>query len=176
MIDRRAFLVGTAAALAWPVARALADVEPARAPGGSAAERDALLEKSGLVYVSPLLGDGRESTCHGEVWFGWIDGAVVVITAASTWKGRALDRGLDGARIWVGDHGPWKRMIGYNESFRQSPHFDARAVSVRDDALLERLLALYEQKYPAEIGRWRDKMRAGYRDGSRLLIRYVPVS
>jgi hypothetical protein len=174
LIDRRSFLAGVAAALAWPVGRALAAAEAASTDFGT--RHGTLLEKSGLVYVSPLLADGSESTCHGEVWFGWLDGAVVVITGAGTWKGRALERELDGARIWVGDHGRWKRMVGRNEAFRQAPHFDARAVSVRDDALLDRLLALYEKKYPEEIGNWRDKMRAGYRDRSRLLIRYVPVS
>ena len=39
---------------------------------------------------------------------------------------------------------------------------------------IDRLLADYEKKYPAEIGNWRDRMRAGQRDGSRVLIRYVP--
>ena len=42
-------------------------------------------------------------------------------------------------------------------------------------ALLERLLALYAKKYPAEINKWRDKMREGYKSGDRLLLRYTPV-
>jgi len=186
-MQRRSFLAAAAVALVWPVARAFGEVGSkgaaavasegdAAAPADFGAAHGALLEKSGFVYVSPLLADGRESACHGEVWYGWLDGAVVVITAAKTWKGRALDGGLDGARVWVGDHGRWKKMVGRNEEFRKAPHFDAKAVAVRDDGLLERLLALYEEKYPEEIGRWRDKMRAGYRDGSRLLIRYAPVS
>jgi hypothetical protein len=176
MMDRRAFLTASvsAAALVWPVTRALADAhaEPASDFGTRHA---ALLEKSGFVYVSPLLADGSESSCHGEVWYGWLDGSVVVITSAQTWKGRALARGLSGARVWVGDHGRWKRMVGRNEAFRQAPHFDALATAVQEDALLDQLLALYETKYPEEIGNWRDKMRAGYRDGSRLLIRYTPA-
>ena len=44
-----------------------------------------------------------------------------------------------------------------------------------DEALLERLLALYEKKYPREIASWRDKMRDGYTSGERLLLRYTPV-
>jgi hypothetical protein len=173
MMDRRTFLAAGVATLAWPVARAFAAHHESAADFG--ASHAQLLEQSGFVYVSPLRADGNESTCHGEVWYGWLDGAVVVITGAQTWKGRALARGLDGARIWVGDHGRWKKMLGRNEAFRAAPHFDAVATSVRDDALLDRLLALYEQKYPAEIGAWRDKMRNGYRDGSRLLIRYAPA-
>ena len=33
--------------------------------------------------------------------------------------------------------------------------------------------ARYETKYPDEIADWRDEMRNGFRDGSRILIRYV---
>ena len=176
-MDRRAFLAASAVALAWPVTRAFADVHPSAsaADAGFGTTHAVLLEKSGYVYVSPLLADGNESSCHGEVWYGWLDGAAVVITGAQTWKARALERGLDGARVWVGDHGRWKRTLGRNEEFRKAPHFDAVASSVRDDALLDRLLALYEQKYPDEIGSWRHKMRSGYRDGSRRLIRYAPA-
>lgn len=132
------------------------------------------LEKSEFVYVSPLRSDGSESTCHGEVWYGWLDGAVVINTAPGTWKARALAKGLDRARIWVGDYGRWKRMLGTSDDFRKGPSFYARAERSRDEALLERLLALYDEKYPEEIGRWRDRMRQGFHDGSRLLVRYVP--
>ncbi len=144
-----------------------------------AAAPDALLEtaleRSPYVYVSPLRVDGRESTCHGEVWFGWLGGAVVVITGSERWKARALGRGLDRARIWVGDHGTWKGMLGANEEFRKAPSFDARAAIARDAQLLDRLLATFDRKYPEEIGSWRDKMRQGFADGTRVLIRYTPV-
>jgi hypothetical protein len=162
-LDRRGFLGGSLALLLAPAVLA------------RAAELGQALETSGLVYVSPLRADGRESTCHGEVWFGWIDGAVVINTSKETWKARALERGLDRARIWVGDHGRWKRPVGSSQAFRQAPSFEARAERIKDDALLDRLLAIYERKYPGEIARWRDRMRSGYADGSRILICYTPV-
>jgi hypothetical protein len=162
-LDRRGFLRGSLVLLAAPAAFA------------RQAELEHALENSGFVYVSPLRADGSESTCHGEVWFGWIDGAAIVNTSKDTWKARALERGLDRARIWVGDHGRWKRLLGRNEAFRQAPSFEARAERLKDDATLDRLLAIYEKKYPAEIGKWRDRMRDGYADGSRILIRYTPV-
>ena len=162
-LDRRGFLCGSLALLAAPAAFA------------RAAELEQALATSGLVYVSPLRADGRESTCHGEVWFGWIDGAVVINTSKETWKARALERGLDRARIWVGDHGPWKRLLGHNQAFRQAPSFEARAERLKDEATLDRLLTTYDKKYPDEIARWRDRMRSGYADGSRILIRYTPV-
>jgi hypothetical protein len=163
LITRRGFLGGTLAALCAPAALA------------RAAELASALERSPLVYISPLRSDGSESVCHGEVWYAWLDGAVVIITGSERWKARALTKGLDRARLWVGDHGPWKRMLGKNEAFRQAPSFEARAERVKDDALLERLLATFERKYPNEIASWRERMRAGYADGSRVLIRYAPA-
>jgi len=136
----------------------------------------ALLESSPFVYISPLRKDGGESKCHSEVWYGWIDGAVVINTAPTTWKSRALAAGHDRARIWVGDHGRVKRMIGTNDAFRSAPHFDAKVESVKSgEALLERLLAVYAKKYPREIANWQNTMRDGYRSGQRLLLRYTPV-
>jgi len=162
-LDRRGFLCGSLALLLAPAALA------------RSAELEQALQTSRFVYVSPLRADGSESTCHGEVWFGWIDGAVVINTSGQTWKARALQRGLDRARIWVGDHGRWKQLLGSNERFRQAPSFEARAERLKDDATLDRLLSIYDGKYPDEIDEWRDRMRSGYASGSRILIRYTPV-
>ncbi|HJO23717.1 MAG: hypothetical protein QF890_07245 [Myxococcota bacterium] len=165
VLDRRAFLGGALAFLLSPAALA------------RAAERDAALEKSPYVYISPLLGDGKESSCHGEVWYGWIDGAVVILTASSSWKARAIDRGLASARIWVGDYGRWKKPGGRNEGFRQAPHFEAKGALVPNaPELRDRLFAQFERKYPDEFGSWREKMRIGYLDGTRVLVRYKPAS
>ena len=154
----------------WPLFGA------ARSARAADALPTALLESSPFVYISPLGKDGGESKCHSEVWYGWIDGAVVINTAPTTWKSRALSVGRDRARIWVGDHGRVKQMIGTNDAFRSAPHFDAKVESVKGgEALVERLLIVYEKKYPREIASWRDKMRAGYHNGERLLLRYTPV-
>lgn len=134
-----------------------------------------LLEESPYVYISPLLSNGKESSCHAELWFGWIDDSVIVTVAKERWKATALTRGLAGARIWVGDHGRWKTMLGgRNEEFRTAPNFVAKAERVDDPEMIERLLVVYAKKYPNEIDAWRDKMRSGTADGSRILIRYRP--
>ncbi|MEM9173970.1 MAG: hypothetical protein AAGC67_01960 [Myxococcota bacterium] len=136
-----------------------------------------LLEESPFVYVSPLRRDGAESTCHAELWYAWLDDAVVVIVSSDRWKATALARGLDRARIWVGDHGLWKTWYGgRNEDFRRAPNFVGKGEAVKEGALLERLLARYEVKYPDEIADWRDRMRNGFADGSRTLIRYTPTT
>jgi hypothetical protein len=170
LIDRRDFIGASLGFLLWPLARS------ARAEKSSPLSPEVLraLSESPYVYVSPLRSDGGESRCHGEVWFAWIDGAVVVITGADRWKARSVRRGLDRARIWVGDFGRWKEMLGKNEKFRSGPSFDARAEFVEDAGVLDRLLKRFDEKYPAEIGKWRDRMRNGFADGSRVLIRYHP--
>lgn len=183
-LARRELLLGAAllATTGWWAPRGRAAEAPAAAnQGAGGAALDArtreLLATSPYVYISPLRSDGTESTCHGEVWFGWLDEGVVVNTRRGTWKVRALERGLDRARIWVGDHGPWRpRPFGApDESFRTAPHFDARARFETDRALLDRLLALYEDKYGSAFRRWREDMRTGFYAGQRRLIRYTPL-
>lgn len=179
-LTRRAFTRGAAwtglglAGLAWA---APAEAQTNAATDGATPLSTSLLEQSGFAYISPLHADGRESTCHAELWYAWLDEAVVVTVARDRWKARALARGLDRARVWIGDHGRWKNWYGgTNEAFRKAPHFDARVSKVprgESEELLERLLARYEEKYPAEIADWRERMRSGNADGSRVLLRYA---
>jgi hypothetical protein len=152
------------AALAWPQ-RSRAALSP---------EVTGLLERSGFVYVSPLQSDGSESRCHGEVWYGWLDGRVVLITSKTSWKARALARGLVRTRIWVGDHGRVGRVLGSGDAYRAAPSFEASAARSEDAGLLERLMTIYRRKYPAEIASWEPRMRSGFATGERLLIAYSP--
>jgi hypothetical protein len=172
-LARRAFLRGALATVLLPLARPLgALAAPAALPDTTLR----LLETSPFVYVSPLSKGGDESTCHGEVWYAWIDGAVVLITAKTSWKARSVAAGRDRARLWVGDHGRWKQLTGRNEGFRLAPQFDARVTRTHDAALVDRLLAAYEKKYPAEIETWRDRFRSGFASGERWLLRYEPIA
>jgi hypothetical protein len=169
-LDRRSFLTAATAALLVPRRLFAADPAPADLPTD-------LLEKSDFVYVSPLRKDGAESTCHGEVWFGWMDGAVFVNSRRGTWKVHALEKGLDRARIWVGNHGRWKGVLPTgepNEAFRAAPHFEARARFESDRKLNDRLLELYAKKYGDQFDRWHEDMQAGFFSGQRKLIRYEP--
>jgi len=169
-MDRRRFLTTAAAAalVGFGAPRARADAPAA----GAVSERlAAALDSGEYVYVSPIRSDGAKSRCHKEVWFAWLDGSVVLTTAHDAWKSRAVDRGLDRARIWVGDVGRGPSL----DALAGLPRFEARVEKVKDPALVERMLAAYERKYPREIGRWRDRMREGNRDGSRVLLRYRPT-
>lgn len=174
-IDRRTFLGGAALVLLAP-GRVLAEERVTTSPKIISAAAE-VLEKSPYAYISPLKKDGAESTCHGEVWFAWIDGAVVVNSRRGTWKVKALEKGLDRARIWVGDHGRWKASIGggRNEAFRQAPTFEAKARFETDRAVLDRLVAAFEKKYAGDFEQWREDMQTGFFSGHRKLIRYEPV-
>lgn len=169
-MDRRTFLRAALALGALPLLGRAAQA------GSLPPATVALLETSPYVYVSPLRKDGQESTCHGEVWFALLDGQVVLITARDRWKARSVASGSGKARLWVGDHGRWKGVVGKNEDFRKAPSFDARARIVKDDALLDRMIAAYEKKYPDEIGKWRDRFRSGFASGERVIIVYEPLA
>ena len=80
---------GFTRALAWsalgttalaPIARAADPASGLPAPSPPAPR--VLLDESPFVYISPLKRDGSESTCHGELWYAWLDDAVVVTVAA----------------------------------------------------------------------------------------------
>ena len=164
-LSRRELLVAGACALGaatlWPRYAFAAD-EPAWL---------AAAKTSPLVYVSPLLADGRESRCHGEVWFFVDGGDVVLATATKTWKARALTAGRDRARIWVGDFGPYSKS---REKVAKAPSFVATARLDKDRAVFDRLLAAYAVKYADEWGKWKPRFESSYADGSRVVIRYSP--
>ena len=173
-LNRRHFIkrAGIAAlGLAWALpGQPRPAIAKAPAPG---TPPTALLDGSPYVYISPLRSDGKESSCHAELWYAWLDESVIVTVARDRWKARALAQGLTDARIWVGDHGRWNGLFGrHNEAFREAPNFMAQVEKVEDPKMIDRLLAAYEKKYPHEIASWRDKMRSGNADGSRIMLRY----
>lgn len=134
--------------------------------------RSALAE-SPLIYISPLHADGRESSCHGEVWYCVDEGAVLVGSAPDRWKARAIRSGREEARLWVGDFGPVKNA---GDRYRSAPSFKAKAELLKDDAVYARLLEAFGKKYSDSWGKWGPRFEAGWKDGSRALIRYTPIS
>jgi hypothetical protein len=170
-VTRREWLAGAAVALGALV------LFPRRLLAGDAkfdvgAAAQSALEKGKLVYVSPLRADGRESRCHGEVWYFWDRGAVVIATATGGWKTRAVKGGKDKARIWVGDFGPYSQA---GEKLRGAPTFLASAAVDADSATFERLLASYGTRYPDEWGKWKPRFESSHADGSRTVVRYTPI-
>ncbi len=165
MLTRRELLVTSACALGtaalWPRSARAAD-DPAWLAAAKTAP---------LVYVSPLLANGNESRCHGEVWFFVDGGDVVLATAIKTWKARALELGRTRTRIWVGDFGPYS---GAKDKLATAPNFVATASLDKDRAVFDRMLAAYAVKYADEWGKWKPRFESSYADGSRIVIRYTP--
>jgi hypothetical protein len=159
-------LTATTAVLLLPRGRSSAD-EAFALPDATRA----VLGESPLIYLSPLRSNGAESTCHGEVWFVRDGADLLVVTSSDRWKARAVRRGLDRARIWVGDFGRWKKSDG---RFKTGPTFVANARFDAEASVIEAALAAFGAKYPDEWGKWEPRFRKGLADGSRVLIRYHP--
>jgi hypothetical protein len=135
----------------------------------------AAIDKSKLIYITPLKSGGKESACHAEVWFYADNTDLLVVTKPELWRSQAIKRGLDRARIWVGDHGVWKSSDG---AFRKSPSFLARAEHISSDAeAVGRTLKAMGAKYADEgWSTYGPRFKEGLADGSRVLLRYRPVS
>jgi len=171
-ISRRGLLLGAGAALgalALPLGRPRARDAAFSLPE---AARSAL-GASPLVYVSPLKGDGRESRCHGEVWFTPDGDDVLLATSSDSWKSRAVARGLNRARIWAGDFGPVAKA---GDGYRSAPSFLSEVQRDSDPAAFERLMQAFGKKYADSWGKWQPRFRKGYDDGSRVLLRYTPIA
>ena len=169
-VSRRSLLRGAvlaAGSIALPgLSRVAASYELSQAVSAAVA-------KSTLVYVSPLRKDGSESKCHGEVWYV-ADGAdLLVVTASDRWKAEAISKGLDQARLWVGEFGVWTRA---GDSFKQAPSFLSHASIDTDAVVHARALTAFGSKYPDEWDKWSPRFRDGLKDQSRVLIRYAPTA
>ncbi len=135
----------------------------------------AAIETSKLIYITPLKSNGEESSCHAEVWFYADDADLLVVTKPELWRSQAIKRGLDRARIWVGDHGVWKSSHG---AFRNAPSFLAQAEHISGDAqAVGRTLKAMGAKYADEgWSTYGPRFKEGLADGSRVLLRYRPTA
>lgn len=130
------------------------------------------IAKSTLVYLSPLQSDGSESACHGEVWFARDGEDLLVVTNPERWRAAAIGRGLNRARLWVGDYGLWKKA---EDRFRAAPACVAMARIEKDKDAHTRALVSFGEKYTAEWSSWGPRFKEGLLTGTRVLIRYSPV-
>jgi hypothetical protein len=174
MLSRRAFLRGAATLSGAVLLPAnLARSRDAEFRVSQAAQ--AAIETSKLIYITPIRSDGKESSCHAEVWFHAEAADLLVVTKPELWRSQAVKRGLDRARIWVGDFGVWKRSHG---AFRNAPSFLAQAEHISSDAeAVERTLKSMSIKYADEgWTTYGPQFKQGLASGSRVLLRYRPIA
>ena len=140
-----------------------------------AAESPAIgfLDKSALIYLSPFRSNGKESKCHGEVWFVHHNNEIYVVTQSDAWRAEALRRGLRRAAIWIGEFGTWKSA---KDKYRSAPYLVIEGRLEDDASVHAELLNHFGDKYSNEWGTWGPRFRNGLADGSRVMLRYKVAS
>jgi hypothetical protein len=166
MFTRRTILGYSAAALAMGSL-------PLRAAAPLSETARQALGDSDLVYINPLKADASESRCHAEVWYVFDGTNVFVVTSSTAWRARALQRGWNRARMWVGEFGNWEDA---DEAYRNAPELLATGSLVSDAALQSSVLDRFGAKYRLEWVVWGPKFRNGIADGSRVMLLYAPIA
>jgi hypothetical protein len=118
------------------------------------------LGDSKYVYIQSERKSG-EMGKTAEIWFFHDAGAVYVGTPPTSWRVRRIKAERPRARIAVGKP--------------DGPSFMARGEVVHDAAVEAKMMAAYAQKYPDGWSRFEQKFRDGFKDGSRVLVRYTPL-
>lgn len=131
------------------------------------------LDKSQLIYLSPVVSGGRESACKGEVWFIHHENQIYVVTQADAWRAEAVRKGFTRAKIWIGEFGMWKSA---GDRYRSAPYLEIEGQIESDREKHLQLLPVFGKKYAAEWGSWGPRFRDGLSDGSRVMLRYTVAS
>lgn len=132
---------------------------PAPGRGELGPELKKQLETSTYVYISSTRKDGNLGA-PAEIWFMYRDGAVYVGTSPDSWRVRRIKAGRPAAKIAIG------KPAG--------PSFTATGAVVSDPAAQAAMMEVYAKKYPEGWPRYAEKFRSGFKDGSRVLVKYVP--
>lgn len=130
-----------------------------RADAQLSPEIKAALTDSKYVYIASTRKNGSLSK-PAEIWFLYHNGAVYVGTPPTTWRVRRIKAGRTLAKIWVGK--------------QDGPVFMATGAIVKDPAAEQALLDTYAKKYPDGWSRFEEKFRSGFKDGTRVLVKYTP--
>jgi hypothetical protein len=117
------------------------------------------LENSKYVYISSTRKDGSFGK-PAEIWFMYHNGAVYVGTPPTSWRAKRIKKGRPTAKIAVG------KVDG--------PSFTATGAIVNEPDVLPVLYETYAKKYADGWTRFEEKFRTGFKDGSRVLIKYTP--
>ena len=117
------------------------------------------LTNSKYVYIASTRKSGSLGT-PAEIWFLYHNGAVYVGTPPTSHRARRIKAGRTQAKIWVGK--------------ADGPSFIATGAIVTDPEAQQAMLAAYAKKYPDGWSKFEEKFRSGFKDGTRVLIKYTP--
>ena len=124
------------------------------------AEMKATLASSKFVYISSTRKDGSLSK-PAEIWFMYHNGAVYVGTLPTSWRAKRIKWGRAKAKIAVGK--------------ADGPSFVASGAIVDEPAVHQLMFDTYAKKYADGWSKYEEKFRTGFKDGSRVLIKYTPA-
>jgi hypothetical protein len=130
---------------------------PARA--GLSPQLEKALQSSQYVYIQSTRKSG-ELGAPAEIWFFYHDGAVYVGTRPTSWRVKRIKAGRPAAKIAVGSP--------------DGPSFMATGSLVKDPATEALLMQAYAKKYPQAWATHAENFRQGFKDGSRVLVKYAP--
>jgi hypothetical protein len=145
---------------------------PIKLIAAQAASLKQAIDSSDLVYLTAIRSDGSESSCQAEVWFVPKGPDLYIVSATSSWRVRAVKKGLNKARIWVGDLGQWRGTEG---KYKTLPKLDALATEVTDAAEQAQILDQFGSKYAVSWVFYGSRFRDGLADGTRTMVRYRPT-
>ena len=117
------------------------------------------LTTSKYVYISSQRKNGSFSK-PAEIWFLYRDNAVYVGTPPTTFRAKRIKHGHTAAKIAVGKP--------------DGPSFEAVGSIVQDPKIYDEMFQTYAKKYPDGWSKFEQKFRDGFKDGSRVLIKYTP--
>jgi len=124
----------------------------------SAALKDQLGSRT-YVYIASQRKNGSFSK-PAEIWFLFHDNAVWVGTPPTSWRAKRIKAGRTAAKIAVGKP--------------DGPSFEAVGAIVQDPKIHALMFETYAKKYPDGWSKFEEKFRTGFKDGSRVLIKYTP--
>jgi hypothetical protein len=130
---------------------------PARA--GLSPELEQQLRDATYVYISSTRKDGSLSK-PAEIWFMFYKGSVYVGTRPTSWRVKRIKWGRPAAKIWVGKP--------------DGPSFMATGAIVKEPDAYEMLYSTYAKKYGERWKGYEQDFRKGFKDGSRVLVKYTP--
>ena len=123
------------------------------------AEITGALASAKYVYISSTRKSGALSK-PAEIWFMYRNGAVYVGTPPTSFRAKRIKAGRAQAKIAVGKP--------------DGPSFTATGAIVKDPEAEQALLDTYAKKYPDGWAQFEKKFRDGFKDGTRVLIKYTP--
>ncbi|MBX3024245.1 hypothetical protein KF840_04965 [bacterium] len=112
------------------------------------------------VYISSTRKDGSLSK-PAEIWYLWHDNAVYVGTRPTSWRVRRIKAGRPQAKIAVGSV--------------DAASFMATGSLVSDPKIEALLMRTFAEKYPDGWTQHEESFRQGFKDRTRVIVKYVPT-